>query len=186
MRAKSESGFTLLELLIAITILGLIVVALTGGVRFAGQAWQAQERQSRRHGDLDAVQNVLRQLIVSASDFRGDGASLRFVGAMPDALARGGLYDIEIRVLANRLVLFWKPHFRGQLAEGASNSVPLAEGVSAFALTYYVPPGGWQGTSANRNRPPALVQIALGFNDGRSWPPLTIAPMIEARSGVMN
>lgn len=186
MAAKSESGFTLLELLIAVTILGLIVVALTGGVRFAGQAWQAQERQAKRHGDLDAVQNVLRQLVTSANDFSGDGVSLRFVAAMPEALARGGLYDIELRVLADRLVLSWKPHFRGQMADGPWNTAALAEGVSAFALSYYVPPGGWQSTVPNRNRPPALVRIALGFNDGRSWPPLTISPMIEARSGVMN
>jgi len=61
-----------------------------------------------------------------------------------------------------------------------------AYGVSAFALGYYVPPGGWQITAKNRNLPPALVRIALGVNDGRTWAPLIIAPMIEARSAVMN
>jgi general secretion pathway protein J len=186
MSSRSQGGFTLLELLIAVTILGLIVVALTGGVRFAGQAWQAQAKQSQRYGDLDAVQNVLRQLIASAKDFRGDAVSLHFVGAMPEALARGGLYDIELRTLAGRLVLAWKPHFRGQTADGVWNTATLAQGVSAFAFTYYVPPGGWQSTAANRNRPPALVRIALGFDDSRTWPPLTIAPMIESRPGVMN
>ena len=88
-QSGAEHGFTLFELLIVVTILGLIVVAMTNGVRFAGRAWQAQERRSELQGDLDAVQNVLRQLITSATGFNGDGISLRFVGTLPDALARG-------------------------------------------------------------------------------------------------
>ena len=183
-RPGTESGFTLLELLIVMTVLGLIVVALTNGVRFAGQAWQAQERRSERQGDLDAVQNVLRQLIISANNLNGDGVSLRFVATLPDALARGGLYDVELRALADRLVLAWKPHFRGPMPETAWNSVDLAEGVSGLDLAYYVGSDGWQFVAQDGNRPPALVRIALRFSDGRNWPPLTVAPMIEARLGV--
>ena len=184
--SRSEDGFTLLELLIAVTILGLVVVALTGGVRFAGQAWDVQERQSERHGDLDSVQNVLRQLVTSAKGFDGDGGALHFVGEMPDALARGGLYDIELRAVGNELVLGWKPHFRGQTAESPWSSTALVQGVNAFGLTYFVPPGGWQTTVNNRNRPPALVRIALRLDSGRTWAPLTIAPMIESRSAATN
>lgn len=184
-RRKSESGFTLLELLIVITILGLIVVAMTSGVRFAGQAWQVQERRSEKQGDLDAVQNLLRQLIISASDFNGDGISLRFVATLPDALARGGLYDVELRTLADRLVLAWKPHFRGPAAETAWTSAKLMEGVSGMDLAYYAGANGWQRAAQDPNRPPKLVRISIQVGDGRSWPPLTVAPMIEARSGVM-
>ena len=183
-RPGKQDGFTLLELLIVITILGLIVVAMANGVRFAGQAWQVQERRSEKQGDLDAVQNVLRQLITSANGFNGDGVSLRFVATLPDALARGGLYDVELGALADRLVLAWKPHFRGPMAEAGWTSADLAEGVSGLNVAYYVAPGGWQSIARDANRPPALVRIALQLNDGRNWPPLTVAPMIEARPGV--
>ncbi len=180
----TESGFTLLELLIVITILGLIVVAMTNGVRFAGQAWQVQERRSEKQGDLDAVQTVLRQLITSANGFNGDGISLRFVATLPDALARGGLYDVELRTLTDRLVLAWKPHFRGPAAETAWTSADLVEGVSGMDLAYYIAPNGWQRAAQDPNRPPTLVRIGLQVGAGRNWPPLTVAPMIEARSGV--
>ena len=184
-RGGTESGFTLLELLIVVTILGLIVVAMTNGVRFAGKAWQTQERRSEQQGDLDAVQNVLRQLVTSASAFNGDGLSLRFVATLPDALARGGLYDVELRAVADRLVLAWKPHFRGAVAEAAWSSTDLVEGISGLDLAYHFGPNGWQRVAQDINRPPRLVRIGLQAVDGRTWPPLVIAPMIEARASVM-
>src|SRR5258708_39228865 len=90
---RGDRGFTLLELLVVILILGLIVTALTGGVRFAGRAWATQERRIDRLDDVDAVQNVLRQLIASGYGFQGDASSMHFITTMPRALARGGLYD---------------------------------------------------------------------------------------------
>jgi prepilin-type N-terminal cleavage/methylation domain-containing protein len=184
-RRAAENGFTLLELLIVITILGLIVVALTSGVRFAGQAWRVQERRSETEGDLDAVQNVLRQLIMTARDVNGDGFSVRFVSTLPDALGRGGLYDVELRTQADRLVLAWKPHFRGPTAETGWTSTDLVEGVHRMDVAYFVAPGGWQRLAEIRNGPPRLVRIGLETSDARTWPLLTVAPMIEARSGVM-
>lgn len=184
-RSGTESGFTLLELLIVVTILGLIVVAMTNGVRFAGKAWQTQERRSEQRGDLDAVQNALRQLITSASAFNGDGISLRFVATLPDALARGGLYDVELRTLADRLVLAWKPHFRGAAAETAWSSTDLIKGISSFDLAYHVGANGWQRVAQDANHPPRLVRIRLHLGDGRNWPPLVIGPMIEVRASVM-
>lgn len=176
---KADSGFTLLELLIVTTILGLILVTLTSGVRFAGQAWEVQERHSNRQGDLDAVQNVLRQLMASATNFQGDASSLRFVSVLPRALARGGLYDIELRASANRLLFAWKPHFKGPALKTPPTEIELIKGVTGFELTYFVPPGGWQHILDAGMRPPALVRVNVQLGEGRAWPPLVVAPMID-------
>src|SRR5262245_55260887 len=95
-RRPSEDGFTLLELLIAVTILSLILVALSGGVHFAGSAWRKQEDQISRQGDINALQGVLRQMLASGRGFEGGAQNLKFVGRMPEALERGGLYDIDL------------------------------------------------------------------------------------------
>jgi general secretion pathway protein J len=175
-----ENGFTLLELLIAITILGLLLVALTNGVRFAGQAWETQTKRIERQGDLDAVQNILRQLITPAKRFSGSSFSLKFVGPLPVALARGGLYDIELRILNGQLVLVWQPHFRGPAATMQQSVTELAKDVTGLGLAYYVPGAGWLPT--NSNKTPALVRIAMQAEDGRRLPPLIIAPMIDGET----
>jgi general secretion pathway protein J len=183
---KPNSGFTLLELLIVTTILGLILVAMTSGVRFAGQAWESQERHSNCQGDLDAVQNMLRQLLASATNFQGDAASLRFVSVLPRALARGGLYDVELRGSANRLLFSWTPHFKGAALTAPPTEIELIKGVTGFELAYYVPPGEWQHVLNDGVRRPALVRVNLQRGEGCTWPPLVVSPMIDASSATGN
>lgn len=178
-----QGGFTLLELLVVITIFGFILVALTSGVRFAGRAWETQERIINQQGDLDAVQNALRQIITSGHSFDGDATSLRFVGRLPRALERGGLFDIELHTSQDRLVATWVPHFKGPAPPVDPAEAELARNVSRLDLAYYLgsgDAGGWQFVSQDKKKPPALIAISLKTIDGRQWPPLVVAPMIEA------
>ena len=176
----SQSGFTLLELLISITIFALILVALTSGLHFAGQAWDRQQQRDSRDGDVNAVQNVLRQMIVSGRTFEGDGATLKFVGTMPAALERGGLFDVVLDQTQDRLVLSWRPHFKGPGAPTSQNSADLVKGVVNLDVAYYVAQQGWQHSLSAKAKVPELVSIGLRFADGRVWPPLVVAPMIKA------
>ena len=184
----AAGGFTLLELLVVITLLSLILVALTSGVRFAGRAWDTQEHRIDEHGDVNAVQNAVSQLIASGQSFEGGAGSLRFVAAMPKALARGGLYDIELMTEADRLVLSWRPHFNGPAAEIAPTETELLKGVSNLDLLYFLAqgtgPATWQSELKDKDKPPLLIRLALQTADGRQWPPLVVAPMIEAPASV--
>jgi general secretion pathway protein J len=183
-RKRSQAGFTLLELLVVITILGLILVAMTGGVRFAGQAWEIQQRRSARQGDLDAVQNALRGLLASGHGFQGDNTSLRFIGTPPAALVRGGLYDIQLGRSGDKLVLSWRPHFKGPAADLATNETTLADAVTGFRLDYYLAPGGWRSVLEQKGTPPSLVRVAVSFADSRVWSPLTVGTMVELQPAV--
>jgi prepilin-type N-terminal cleavage/methylation domain-containing protein len=185
-RRSSASGFTLLELLIVITIVALILAALTGGVRFAGQAWQVQERRSERRGDSDTVQSLVRELIASGAGFEGDSVSLRFVSELPEALARAGLNEVELHKVADRLVLSWRPHFRGPFSIATKTDTELAKGVADLNLSYCAEPPAWQTATADKTKPLRLVRVALRFSDGRAWPPLTVAPMVEVVPAVTN
>src|SRR5262245_49148358 len=178
-RPRDSGGFTLLELLIAIAVLGLVLVALINGVRFAGQAWETQARRIDRRGDLDAVQNMLRHLIASGRDFTGSGFELKFVGALPVALARNGLYDVELRTLSGQLVLVWQRHMRAPNELAQRSVTELVHGVTNLSLAYYLPETGWQRLS---NKKPVLVRLVMELDGGRSVPPLVVAPMIDGKT----
>lgn len=173
-----EGGFTLLEVLIAISILGLILLALTSGVHFAGRAWRTEERESAKQGDLDAVQNALRELVMGGAEFDGDAGSLRFVGRMPAALARGGLYDIQLRARDGRLLVSWRPHFKGPMADAATSTAELAKGVTTFRFSYFEDATGWQSL-ATQQKPPLLVGIDLRTEAGAALPQLIVRPQVE-------
>ena len=184
------AGFTLLELLVVLVIFSMIVVALTSGIRLAGRAWSMQERMIDRQDDVGAVQRQLRLLIAGGRHFKGDPGSLSFVAALPAALDRPGLFDIELTTSGDRLILDWTRHVP---PDPASAGVPpdkaetdLMKRVSRLDLSYYYgpapcKPGEWHERVGDKSPPPALVGIAIELPEqgGRHWPPLAIAPRIE-------
>jgi len=177
-----EEGFTLLELLIAVTILSLILAALSGGLHFAGTAWRKQEEQISRQGDINAVQSVLRQMLASGRQFEGAPQDLKFVGRMPAALERGGLYDIELSWSGGALILSWKPHFKGESARLEQNETSLLSGVTNFDLSYHSGAQGWQHSATGNAKPMDMIAMRIGLADGRVWPTLMIAPAINVSS----
>jgi prepilin-type N-terminal cleavage/methylation domain-containing protein len=175
-RLRPDGGFTLLEMLVSIAILGLILVALTSGARFAGNAWTLQQERSARQGDAEAVQHALRQMLQSASGIRGSDQALAFTGKLPAALARGGLFDITMSGSDDRLTLSWHAH--SKVAPPDQGEAVLLDGATDFQLSYYKPPDGWQPVTKAKD-PPALVRIRLRLPGGRQWPVLVVAPKIE-------
>jgi len=175
---REQSGFTILELMISIAILGLILVVLTGGLHFAGRAWQTQERQADRLSDINAVQNALRQIIATGFAFEGGSTSLKFVGKLPVALERGGLYDIQVLVVDDRLTLSWRPHFKG-VASLDDRGTTLLNHVQKVQLAYYVSFQGWKNTTKGKDKAPQLISLNVQFDTHQPWPTLVVAPGIN-------
>lgn len=174
--SRRDSGFTLLEMLVSVTILSLIVVALTGGVHFAGNAWRAQELRNARQSDVNAVQSVLRQMLSSGKDFEGGSESLKFVGKLPAALARGGLFDIELYSDGTHLILSWRPHFKGPGKGVGSQQASLLDGIATLNFAYFMPDSGWQREASSKAKPLALISAQARMSNGRVWPPFVVTP----------
>ena len=71
-----QSGFTLLEMLVALVVLGFLMVGLTQGVRAGLTMWGAQARRVGETADLDAGARVLRRLLSGISLLSAGGIVL--------------------------------------------------------------------------------------------------------------
>jgi general secretion pathway protein J len=195
-------GFTLLEMLVALVVLGFLVVGLTQGVRAGLALWQAQRHRLTQTADLDAAARMLRVLLtqmpgipVSEPASSGNGATVTtgssdrfaFVGDLPTGFGTTRRADITLGFDHRSLVLFWTPHHhelwstpRPPLAE-----TDLVHGIERLELAYWgVPapgqPAGWQA-QWDGPEPPDLVRLRLIFpkGDRRRWPDLIAAPRLR-------
>lgn len=121
-----QAGFTLLELLIAITVLGLLTALLSGGLGFGARVWERERRQLDQWSELQTVQEMLRRILSQAiplaqqgetqgagsGSFVGTDSSLEFLGPPPAQSLAGGIYKYSLAVRVEtsglRLVLHWQ------------------------------------------------------------------------------
>lgn len=202
-----SAGFTLLEVLVSLVLLGFILVALAGGVQFGTRAWDAQEHREAKGAELDAVHALLRRLIADARPLPltgleplgaplymdGRSSGMSFVSDLPESIGRGGPYDVTLALVeGGRLVLRWRPHMR--ITPGSSapryEETELVRGVAALDIRYFVPaPAGQQsGWSTEWRQPaalPALIQVRLRLIQGgtRHWTDLVVAPLLGSTWG---
>lgn len=191
--ASRASGFTLLEVLVTLVVLGLLLVTLTEGTRVGLRAWAMDGRVADRVNGLETTDRALRQLIERAlpQDQRsndgglvGDAHTLSFTTTLPEGYGARSTHeaDVSLRVSSNhRLELLWRPHYsRWIVRPPAPSVIPLVDGVERLDIGYLQPgsQGRWSATWPKRSLPP-LVRLSIVFpaGDERHWPDIVIAPM---------
>jgi general secretion pathway protein J len=197
MQRSAAAGFTLLEVLVALVVFGLLMGGLTQGVRFGLQAWQTQARNLAQRGDLDAVDRTLRSLVAEAVpgdfgglpiDFTARQHSLEFLTELPIAAGAAGTRAAEVRLAvdaAHHLDLFWRPHQGIPLGPPRPPTrTVLLDGVDRLDLSYWQPTasGGTWVRAWSAQVLPSLVRIRIVFPaaDGRHYPDIVVAPRRDA------
>ena len=188
-----ENGFTLLEVLVALSVLGVVLVMLGQATQFGMRATAVQAADRGRQPDFEAADRVLRNLVAAADpgtypepgSLRGTETALAFTTTLPIA---GGASraDVELLAASGGLSLRWRPHIHAELF-GPALAVQarvLFEGVTAVRFAYMGRDVGgkdvwqpvWKGDAL-----PTLVRVSLTFPDGsgRRWPPIIATPLRE-------
>jgi general secretion pathway protein J len=186
-----RNGFTLLELLVALTVLGLIMVGIVEGIGYGIKSWDSQARQLDATAELDGIDRVLRELAHGISPLRNNGFAgqhdrLSFTGRLPLAMpASRRAADLTLIVSGDhRLLLRWTPHRHAvSLVAPRVAEVELLRTVQGVEFGYWPAPyqgGGWR--TALADTVPSLIRLHIVFmpGDPRHWPDLIAAPMITA------
>ncbi|MCH8035911.1 MAG: prepilin-type N-terminal cleavage/methylation domain-containing protein [Proteobacteria bacterium] len=91
-----QRGFTLIEILIAMTLLGLLMAMLFGGLRLGTRAWEASDARSAELARLEAVHGFIRRALTGAypllrTETGGAKRRIAFTGGAEAGVSRMGL-----------------------------------------------------------------------------------------------
>lgn len=105
---RPSRGFTLVELLIAMAMIGLITLVLFSGLRLGSRAWETVETVSNRTNDLRLADGFLVRVlseirpaktVIEAEEvniFGGDAARLEFAAPLSEHVGLAGLYALRL------------------------------------------------------------------------------------------
>lgn len=200
-RIARQRGFTLLEVLVTLVVLGLLMVTLSEGVRAGLKAWALEGRMGLQASGLETTDRALRQLIERASPedtqsndagLIGNAHTLSLTTTLPEGYGAPSTHEADVTLVVaagHRLELLWRPHYsRWIVPPPPPSAITLADGVQQLDLGYWQPGSGsqqgrWLATWPARTFPP-LVRLRIVFpsGDARRWPDIVVAPMRERPS----
>ncbi|HEX4157907.1 MAG TPA: prepilin-type N-terminal cleavage/methylation domain-containing protein [Rhizomicrobium sp.] len=169
----AESGFTLLELLIATTLLAFLSLLLFGGLRFGTRIWEKTETSTTATNRVRAAQLVLSEEVAEAYPFyAGDTAAAKHVDFAgedqrvtffaPSKTLAGSMDLVTIQAVRQKgavsVVIASKPELEGQKA--IVSHYTLIGGLKWFQISYY----GSPSAAPSSSQPPTTTKAGLGAN----------------------
>jgi general secretion pathway protein J len=192
---KHEDGFTLMEILIAVVVLGFVIAGLVQATHFGVNAWDVQNRLVDRAQAMERAETVLRAVIeqavapLAADDkpMSGQEHRLDVITRLPAQPPTDPIRRAEVVIGVDnkhRLVLRWqpKPNATPLKPVQAAQEIVLAEGVDHWDLSYRQPAdegGKWMRTWDDSELPALVTMHIVLQNESRHWPVIQAATMLD-------
>ena len=198
---KYKKGFSLIEVLIALTLLALIFTFITGALQFTYRSWLLSN-EINRTSPLVTVQDFLIRHISSAKPlrrrlgtdtnlqlaFKGEKNRIEFITEMPERVVSSGLYKLSVYSESEKknaqLMVHIQPfHPLRSLSEikGRTGQRILINNIDEVIFEYYGAQSrstapAWHFSWKRKDVLPDLVRINIIFpkNAPRHWTPIVV------------
>ena len=196
---RSSGGFTLVEMLVAMTLLSLLVLAMGSALRATAQTEERVDQRLARNDELRVTSGFLQSVLGRVSGqrragitsvdespflFRADSKELVWVGVMPARYGAAGRQFFRLSQANSgnpgALLLQFMPMDEPVLPanwDSATTEV-LVRDLTDFSLQYQdvgLDKPEWQAAWESKERVPTHVLVSLATRNGGVWPPLVVA-----------
>lgn len=186
---RHTAGFTLVEVVVALTVLSLISLATLSAMRTLGSTQEKLDVVSERTQEMRSVSQLLRRILVDAqpvmrpsrrallSYFQGNAQEVVWVSPFSASRAIGGLTIFRLAVnesqqLTLQFAPFVKPEFEPDW--NLSEVHVLVPQLDEFNIAYNPHPfGEWVNNWEIAAQNPDRVRLTIAAND-RYWPDVIV------------
>lgn len=176
---RSQHGYTLIEMIIALALTGLIMAVLGGALFGLGKGFASTTTQAIQKDRVFRVSQALRASLSRLTSpplgskwvaIQGTREQLTWLAPMPESAPTPGLFMWSLSGAQGRMLL--------KLAQpNGVNTLPekvLVDDLLEFVLSYQHPDSGhWSETWAEAGIP-LRIRLSIRSVKGGDWPPMTI------------
>lgn len=210
-RRRKQRGFTLLEAIVAMTLLVLMLAVLSGSIRFASQSREVTAAKIDSNDNMRIAQDFLRQTLAQTSQkrwakapgrpfvFRGDRDEVSLAAPLTARVGVGGLFLLKISLAdsddraskAKKLILsrvFPAPDAQEMPDFADTETTVLAENISELEFQYLGRDDAnsdpiWRDDWRDGARMPEAMRVRVKPVAGAAWPDLIVPLRLTQRRG---
>ncbi|MCK5828732.1 MAG: prepilin-type N-terminal cleavage/methylation domain-containing protein [Methylococcales bacterium] len=204
MRSK-PNGFTLIEVLIGMSLLSVMMLLLFASLRICVQNWNAGEKKITQVSQAAIVQNFFQNKLHSTLpleadffeekqfSFQGNQMQMQFVAPMAASVGRLGvqLFTLSLEEgtddTGSELKVNIRPFFpksEDESEEWEEESIVILKNIQDLRFSYYgsdedISDAEWQEEWIEKSNLPKLVSIDIELTNGEIWPQVVVALKID-------
>jgi len=201
---QNSSGFTLLEVMLAMTLLSIMVVLLFSSLKIGAESWNKGEKKIAEVNEKAVVYQFFKRHLPAIKplwnefsdgdrtfSFQGKTDTLQFVSAFPASAARKGLqlFKMKLDQTEKGIVKVELSPFYPTLdeQEWQKEEVVLLENVKSIELSYFdLIRTTWMDSWQEKQTLPALIKIKIELFDDSFWPEMVFALRQTVTEGVFD